>query len=124
MSARCPITRLTARESGSVIDLYQRHGAAWAALRNRALVEAGWLDRFCALLPADGAILDIGCGSGLGAVLIRGHMFIARTRRTPHSSSGFVVPSPRRSCITATARSRRLGSLSFSAASSAAAISS
>lgn len=56
---------MTAPESGSVVDLYQRHGAAWAALRTTRLVEAKWLDRFCALLPAGGAILDIGCGSGL-----------------------------------------------------------
>lgn len=53
------------RESGSAVDLYQRHGAAWAALRNTRLVEAKWLDRFCALLPAGTAILDIDCGSGL-----------------------------------------------------------
>ena len=56
---------MTVRESGSVVDLYQRHGAAWAALRTTRLVEAKWLDRFCALLPSGGAILDIGCGAGL-----------------------------------------------------------
>lgn len=28
-------------------------------------MERGWLDRFCALLPAGGAVLDIGCGSGV-----------------------------------------------------------
>ena len=36
-----------------------------ATMRSTALVEAGWLDRLCSLLPARGAILDIGCGSGL-----------------------------------------------------------
>lgn len=56
-----------------VIDVYQRHGEAWAELRSRELVEAAWLDRFCALLPDGGAVLDIGCGSGLpiGRELIR-----------------------------------------------------
>lgn len=51
------------------------------------------------------------------------YMLMTRTRRTPHSSSGLVVPSPRRSCMTATPRSRRLGSLSRSAASKASPIS-
>lgn len=49
----------------SVIDVYQRHGEAWAKLRGDTLVEASWLDRFCALLPAGATVLDIGCGSGL-----------------------------------------------------------
>lgn len=60
----------------SVIDAYQRHGVAWAALRGTELVEAAWLDRFCALLPAGGTVLDIGCGSGLplgGELARRGH---------------------------------------------------
>lgn len=35
------------------------------------------------------------------------YMLMARTNRTPQSASGLVVPSPRRSCITATPRSRR-----------------
>lgn len=48
----------------SVIDVYQRHGAAWATLREDALIEVGWLDRFCSLLPSRSAVLDIGCGSG------------------------------------------------------------
>ena len=49
----------------SVIDVYQRHGSAWAKLRNDALVERQWLDRFCDLIPAAGTVLDIGCGSGI-----------------------------------------------------------
>ncbi len=56
-----------------VIEIYQRHGAAWANLRGDRLTETAWLDRFCALLPAGAAILDIGCGSGLpiAAELVR-----------------------------------------------------
>lgn len=49
----------------SVIDVYQRHGQAWATLRSDTLLEASWIDRFCGLLPAGAAVLDIGCGSGL-----------------------------------------------------------
>ncbi|WP_416909028.1 MAG: class I SAM-dependent DNA methyltransferase [Polymorphobacter sp.] len=51
--------------SASVIDVYERHGAAWAAARSAGLVEAAWLARFCALMDRNGAVLDIGCGAGV-----------------------------------------------------------
>ncbi|MEG3163691.1 methyltransferase domain-containing protein [Sphingomonas sp. PB2P19] len=51
--------------NGSVLDVYQRHGAAWARQRSDRLVECRWLDCFCTLLPAGAAILDIGCGCGV-----------------------------------------------------------
>lgn len=53
------------RSEDSVIDVYQRHGLAWAALRGQELVETSWLDRFCNLLPDGAPVLDIGCGSGV-----------------------------------------------------------
>ena len=56
---------MTGATHPSIIDLYQRHGEAWARRRGDKLVERSWLDRFCALLPAGGTVLDIGCGSGL-----------------------------------------------------------
>jgi SAM-dependent methyltransferase len=56
---------VTSSADCSVIDVYQRHGLAWAGLRDGSLVEKHWLDRFCALLPLAGAVLDVGCGSGL-----------------------------------------------------------
>jgi SAM-dependent methyltransferase len=47
----------------NIIGLYQRHGAQWDADRRRArFVEKDWLNRFVALLPAGGHVLDIGCG--------------------------------------------------------------
>jgi SAM-dependent methyltransferase len=55
-----------------IIGLYRRHARAWAADRGNRLIERTWLDQFLALLPADAAILDIGCGSGepIGRYLI------------------------------------------------------
>ncbi|MGH6816528.1 MAG: class I SAM-dependent methyltransferase [Hyphomicrobiaceae bacterium] len=45
-----------------VVDLYERHALAWDAERGRNPFERPWLDRFAALLPSRGAVLDIGCG--------------------------------------------------------------
>lgn len=47
-----------------IVDLYERHAGDWDKARGRSLFERRWLDRFSAGLPADAAILDIGCGSG------------------------------------------------------------
>src|SRR5688572_520060 len=47
-----------------IIDLYERHSAAFDRLRGRELIERAWLDRFRALLPPAGSVLDLGCGSG------------------------------------------------------------
>jgi SAM-dependent methyltransferase len=46
-----------------LVDLYDRHAAVWDQDRSKSLFEKPWLDRFLALLPAGGSILDIGCGS-------------------------------------------------------------
>jgi SAM-dependent methyltransferase len=50
--------------AAGIIDLYDRNAALWDSSRGKSLFEAGWLNRFLALVPAGGAILDIGCGSG------------------------------------------------------------
>lgn len=47
-----------------IVSLYQRHAAAWDKERGKHLFEKSWLDRFLALLPQGGAILDLGCGTG------------------------------------------------------------
>lgn len=54
------------RGSENIVDLYERNAYAWDKQRGRPrpLMEQGWLDRFAALIPAGGTILDIGCGSG------------------------------------------------------------
>jgi len=47
-----------------IIGLYEQNAAAFDRQRGRDLHEAGWLDRFVALLPDKPRILDIGCGMG------------------------------------------------------------
>jgi trans-aconitate methyltransferase len=53
-------------EPESIIDLYERHAEAWveARLLHSTLYEKAWLDRFCALVPHSGSVLDCGCGAG------------------------------------------------------------
>lgn len=51
-------------EAERIISLYDRHAQTWDRGRFRGLFERPWLDRFLALLPQGGSILDIGCGSG------------------------------------------------------------
>ncbi|MCV9940447.1 class I SAM-dependent methyltransferase [Boseaceae bacterium BT-24-1] len=50
--------------AATIVSLYQRHAAAYDQQRGRSSMEAGWLDRFLALLPANPSVLDIGCGMG------------------------------------------------------------
>jgi SAM-dependent methyltransferase len=65
-------------EATRIIELYQRKALEWVRNRERPgeLFEKSWLDRFRALLPSAGSILDIGCGSAepIARYLIeRGH---------------------------------------------------
>ncbi len=48
----------------AIIELYRRHGLAWAADRGTAPAEGDWITRFASLLPVGGSVLDIGCGGG------------------------------------------------------------
>jgi SAM-dependent methyltransferase len=51
-------------DADRIIGLYDRNARQWDEDRGRHLFERAWLDRFAALLPPDGAVLDVGCGSG------------------------------------------------------------
>lgn len=51
-------------DAARIIGLYERHAAAWDSERDKHLFEKSWLERFLALLPPGGAVLDLGCGSG------------------------------------------------------------
>ncbi len=52
------------KDADRIVGLYQDRAAEWDAIRPRRLMEKAWLDRFIGLLPAGGAVLDIGCGAG------------------------------------------------------------
>lgn len=51
-------------DPGKTRDVYEAEASTYDALRSRALFEARWLARFAACLPADGHLLDLGCGAG------------------------------------------------------------
>ncbi len=53
-----------AKPPDRIIALYEQHAEAWDRQRPRDLQERLWLDRFGALLPKGGRVLDIGCGAG------------------------------------------------------------
>lgn len=48
----------------NIIQIYKKHGRAWAELRGDFLYEQAWLDRFLSIIPKHSTILDLGCGSG------------------------------------------------------------
>jgi ubiquinone/menaquinone biosynthesis C-methylase UbiE len=58
--------------SANIISVYDRYASRWAKDRGKVLIETSWLDRFCALLPQGGSVLDVGCGTGdpIGAYLV------------------------------------------------------
>lgn len=56
-----------------IVDLYQRRARDWDRARGRGLLEKAWLERFSALVPPGGSVLDVGCGAGepIAAYLIQ-----------------------------------------------------
>ena len=57
---------MASEEADRIIDLYQRKAADWIESRARTrLIEKTWLDRFQALLPPSGVVLDLGCGAAV-----------------------------------------------------------
>src|SRR5262245_51260238 len=48
-----------------IIEHYERHALEWDADRRAAAWnDKYWIDRFANLLPANAAVLDLGCGGG------------------------------------------------------------
>lgn len=56
-------TDLTAMAK-TTAKVYERNAKTYAQRRSHTLSEKDWLDRFLALIPAGGHILDLGCGPG------------------------------------------------------------
>ena len=48
----------------NIAGLYERYAKTWDKARGKNLFERAWLDRFRALVPDGGKILDLGCGAG------------------------------------------------------------
>ena len=46
------------------VQIYERNAEAWDEHRTRIFFEQNWLDKFIELLPAEGQVLDVGCGAG------------------------------------------------------------
>ena len=44
--------------------VYQDNAVEFDNARTKTLFERPWLERFCALIPEGGRVLDLGCGSG------------------------------------------------------------
>ena len=62
---RCPrMSSPRADPAERIVGLYEDNAAAFDRQRDRSLFEQPWLERFAALLPPGGAVLDIGCGMG------------------------------------------------------------
>ena len=51
-------------DSGTVVELYERHARDFDRQRNRSLQERAWLDLFLGRVRPAGTVLDIGCGVG------------------------------------------------------------
>ena len=59
-----PAERTPRSHADRIVEIYEAHADAWTCKRRGDVFEAGWLERFRALMPPFGAVLDIGCGSG------------------------------------------------------------
>jgi trans-aconitate methyltransferase len=62
-----------AGEDENIVSLYERNAMVFDEFRGRTLFEQPWLDRFTALVPPRGDILDLGCGGAepIASSLIR-----------------------------------------------------
>ncbi|WP_299079340.1 class I SAM-dependent methyltransferase [uncultured Paraglaciecola sp.] len=45
--------------------VYENNAKLWDQQRPRVLFEQLWLDKFLSTLPANGSVLDVGCGAGV-----------------------------------------------------------
>jgi SAM-dependent methyltransferase len=100
-----------ADDAERVIGLYDRHAQQWDHDRGRNLFERPWLDRFLALVPEGGSLLDLGCGS---AEPIARYFIAAQYHVTGVDSSPAMIGLcrsrfPRQAWVVADMRTLRLG---------------
>ncbi|ALK08280.1 class I SAM-dependent methyltransferase [Blastochloris viridis] len=103
-----------ATDAERIIGLYRRHARAWAdrrAARAGPLMEAAWLERFCALLPPAAAVLDIGCGSGepIGRELVERGCALTGIDSSPEMIAMCAQRQPRQTWRVADMRTLALG---------------
>ncbi|MDT2023174.1 class I SAM-dependent methyltransferase [Methylocella sp. CPCC 101449] len=94
-----------------IVALYRRHARAWSRARGNRLMEGAWLERFCALLPAQSSILDIGCGSGepMASYLTERGFDVTGVDSSPEMIAMFVDHFPQQEAVVADMRSLSLG---------------
>jgi predicted TPR repeat methyltransferase len=94
-----------------IVALYRRHARAWSRARGNRLMEGAWLERFCALLPAQSSILDIGCGSGepMARYLTERGFDVTGVDSSPEMIAMFVDHFPQQEAVVADMRSLSLG---------------
>ena len=98
-------------EAERIIDLYERHAGAWTGARMKgAFHEQEWLDRFCALMPVGGSVLDAGCGAGepIAAYLIERGCAVTGVDSSPAMVAMFRARLPGRRALIADMRTLSL----------------
>ena len=76
-------------DADRIVGLYERHARAWDSDRRRApFVEKVWVDRFRAMLPAGGRVLDLGCG---GSEPMAGYLIVNGLAVTGVDSSSTMI---------------------------------
>jgi ubiquinone/menaquinone biosynthesis C-methylase UbiE len=99
-------------DAARIIGLYQRHAHEFDRERGRSLFERAWLDRFTALVPHGGSILDVGCGTGepIARHLIERGYMLTGVDAAPAMIDLCRSRLPRASFAVADMRTLRLGS--------------
>jgi SAM-dependent methyltransferase len=96
-----------------IIGLYERHAHDWVGDRSRPgkFFEQGWLDRFTAMIPAGGTILDLGCGPAkpMAAYLLAQGFDVCGVDSSPTMISLARTNFPDRQWIVADMRTLALG---------------
>ncbi|MBN9084522.1 MAG: methyltransferase [Rhizobiales bacterium 62-17] len=94
-----------------IVALYRRHARAWSQARGSRLMERAWLDRFCALLPAQASVLDIGCGPGepMARYLIERGFDVMGVDSSPEMIAMFADHFPQQEAMVTDMRSLSLG---------------